>query len=230
MVLHAHISPGEWTTGPLVAAIQRHWQIGYDWVRLKSQNCGLYGAIIHPRVIAMWTKVWWYWLGLIPNLSKRALWQPPILSGGPVSRDISGASRRMDEGNKNLVYLSPWDFKKFLTYRKILWHGTCGFTSHSKEGMLRIFIALKNPSPWPGSNLRALGPVPSTLTTTPPRRLRDIVSPHQHEYHHDDSKNSSRTHLCSNELWNKSLVCTACTVTYQLNVSCLVHATAFKRF
>jgi hypothetical protein len=37
--------------------------------------------------------------------------------------------------------------------------------------VLRIFIALKNPSPWPGSNSRPLGPVARTLTTTPPRRL-----------------------------------------------------------
>jgi hypothetical protein len=44
----------------------------------------------------------------------------------------------------------------------------------SCEGMLRVFIPLKNPSPWLGSNLRTLGPVSSTLTITPPRRL-----PHQ---------------------------------------------------
>jgi hypothetical protein len=28
--------------------------------------------------------------------------------------------------------------------------GPSRFTSHPKEGVLRIFIALKNPSPWPG--------------------------------------------------------------------------------
>jgi hypothetical protein len=36
--------------------------------------------------------------------------------------------------------------------------------------VLRIFIVLKNPSPWPGSDPQTLGPVASTLTTTPPRR------------------------------------------------------------
>jgi hypothetical protein len=41
-----------------------------------------------------------------------------------------------------------------------------------EEGVLRIFIPLKNPSPWPGSNPQPLGPVADTLTTTPPRRLR----------------------------------------------------------
>jgi hypothetical protein len=37
--------------------------------------------------------------------------------------------------------------------------------------VLQIFIVLKNPSPWPGSNPQPLGPVASTLTTTPPRLL-----------------------------------------------------------
>jgi hypothetical protein len=30
--------------------------------------------------------------------------------------------------------------------------GHSGFTSHPEEDLLRIFIALKNPSLWPGSN------------------------------------------------------------------------------
>jgi hypothetical protein len=58
----------------------------------------------------------------------------------------------MGEGNENLVYLSPWDFKNSFTCRKILRHGISGFISHPKEGVLRIFIALKSPTPWPGSN------------------------------------------------------------------------------
>jgi hypothetical protein len=83
---------------------------------------------------------------------------------------------RMDEGNENLVYLSPWDFKRSLTCRNILRHGISGFTSHPKRGVMRIFIALKNPSPWPGSNPRPLVPVATTLITTPPMRLlRDVV-------------------------------------------------------
>jgi hypothetical protein len=45
--------------------------------------------------------------------------------------------------------------------------GTDGFTSPPKEVVLRIFITLKNP--WSGSNPRTLGPVASTLTTSPPR-------------------------------------------------------------
>jgi hypothetical protein len=59
----------------------------------------------------------------------------------------------------------------FFTCRKILRHAVSGFTSPPKEGVLRIFIALKSPSPRRGLNLRMLGPTASTLTTTPPRRL-----------------------------------------------------------
>jgi hypothetical protein len=46
--------------------------------------------------------------------------------------------------------------------------GPSGFTSHPKEGVLRIFIDLKNQSPWPGSNPQPLVPVANTPTTTPP--------------------------------------------------------------
>jgi hypothetical protein len=41
--------------------------------------------------------------------------------------------------------------------------------------VLRIFIALKNLSSRPGLNPRPLGPVTSTLTTTPPRRLLWVI-------------------------------------------------------
>jgi hypothetical protein len=40
-----------------------------------------------------------------------------------------------------------------------------------EEGVLRIFIALKNPSLWQGSKPQPLGPVASRLTATPSRRL-----------------------------------------------------------
>jgi hypothetical protein len=39
--------------------------------------------------------------------------------------------------------------------------------SHPKEDMLRIFIALKNRSPWAGSNRRPLGPVANTVAILP---------------------------------------------------------------
>jgi hypothetical protein len=43
--------------------------------------------------------------------------------------------------------------------------------------VLRIFITLKNPSSWPGSNPKPLGPVAITLTSIPPRRLIAGVLP-----------------------------------------------------
>jgi hypothetical protein len=49
--------------------------------------------------------------------------------------------------------------------RKILRHGADGFTPPLKEGMMQIFIALKNPSPWLGLNSRTLGPMTSMLTS-----------------------------------------------------------------
>jgi hypothetical protein len=85
--------------------------------------------------------------------------------------ETSVANRRNGLRTENfasqyLKYLK-WSF----TCRKILRHGTSGFTSHPKEGVLRIFIALKNPSPRLGLNSRPLGPAANKLTTTPTRRL-----------------------------------------------------------
>jgi hypothetical protein len=55
-------------------------------------------------------------------------------------------------------------------FREIFRHGVNRFASHPKEGVLRIFIALKTPSPWPGSNPWTLCLMAITLTITPPRR------------------------------------------------------------
>jgi hypothetical protein len=77
---------------------------------------------------------WWYWLGLTPNLSTRALWQPPVLSGGPVSRDISVAASSTawflairDVSGASGRWAKEWEFslsvpvglKELFTYRKI---------------------------------------------------------------------------------------------------------------
>jgi hypothetical protein len=42
------------------------------------------------------------------------------------------------ERNENLVYPSPWDFKRSFTCLKILRYGTFSFTFHPKKGVLRI--------------------------------------------------------------------------------------------
>jgi hypothetical protein len=64
--------------------------------------------------------------------------------------ETSGASRKNGRRNENFAYQYLRYLKGSLTCRKILRHGTYGFTSHPKEGVLRIFIAIKNPLPWWG--------------------------------------------------------------------------------
>jgi hypothetical protein len=76
-------------------------------VGLTSQNCGLYEPIVHPRVICDMdhgmiiltepdsqhvyqiavaaTSTLWL------SCRQRRLWQPPVLAGGPVSRDVFGS-------------------------------------------------------------------------------------------------------------------------------------------
>jgi hypothetical protein len=77
----------------------------------------------------------------------------------------------------------------FFTCRKILRQGVSGFIYPPKEGVLRIFIALENPSPCMGLNPLILGQVASTLIITPPRRLHDQCTtgqsnPEYHGYSH----------------------------------------------
>jgi hypothetical protein len=91
----------------------------------------------------------------------------------------SGKSRRIGRRQR---WISPCvEFCSYLqvlfTCCKIYGHGACGFTSHPKEGVLRIFIALKNQSPRPGLYSRALGQTATTLTITPPRRLSNGLPP-----------------------------------------------------
>ena len=50
-----------------------------------------------------------------------------------------------------------------LLYATILRHGTDGFTSPPKEGMLRIFLPLKNPTALAGLNPQTWVPKASTL-------------------------------------------------------------------
>jgi hypothetical protein len=60
-------------------------------------------------------------------------------------------------------------FQEFLHAVKSYDMGPPALLPIRKESVLRIFIALKNPLPWPGSNPQPFCPVASTLITTPPR-------------------------------------------------------------
>jgi hypothetical protein len=134
-------------------------------VRLTSQSRSKHWLIVHPRGECKWRSV----VMMIPGGDYYLLVYQSSLA--VLSTEISGASRRNGRRSENFAY----DYLKYLkgsfTCRKILRHRTSGFTSHPKEGVLRIFISLKTPSPRPGLNPRPLGTVASTLTTTPPRRL-----------------------------------------------------------
>jgi hypothetical protein len=55
--------------------------------------------------------------------------------------ETSGASRRNGRRSENFANQYLKYLKESLTCRKILRHGTSGFTSHGKVGVLRIFIA-----------------------------------------------------------------------------------------
>ena len=57
-------------------------------------------------------------------------------------------------------------------------HGTDGFTSPPKKVVLRIFITLKTPSTKVGIEPATLGPVASTLTTSPPRATPCLIFVH----------------------------------------------------
>jgi hypothetical protein len=118
-----------------------------------------------------WMWAWWWWcrLGITPDSSTRALWHS-------YQQRYLGQEGGMDEGVRISRVKYLWYFNGSFACRKILRLGISGFTSHPNEGVLRIFIALKNPSPRPGFNPQPLGPVASTITTTPPRRPFAVIS------------------------------------------------------
>jgi hypothetical protein len=81
--------------------------------------------------------------------------------------ETSEVSRRNGRRKENFAYSVALIRQRIFTCRKSLRYGTSGFTSRPTEGVLPIFIALKIRRP--SLNPRPLGPVASTLTTTPPR-------------------------------------------------------------
>jgi hypothetical protein len=114
----------------------------------------------------------WHWQGKTPDFVHQ------ISLAFLPAESYSSTSGCLGKGNefklrRIFVHTSKWYF----TCRKILQHGASGFTSPLKKGLLRIVIVLKNPSPRPGLNTRTLGPMASTLTITPPRRLSYNIGP-----------------------------------------------------
>jgi hypothetical protein len=95
----------------------------------------------------------WAWRAMVMMMpGKENYWLiHPQLSGSPTSRHLE-AIRRNGWRSENFAYQKLRYINGSLTCHKILQHGASGFTSHPKEGVLWIFIALKNPLPWPGLN------------------------------------------------------------------------------
>jgi hypothetical protein len=139
-----------------------HWLIMMGWGYVSEQRPPT-GIVFIPRVICERGEPWWWWcrLGITPDSSTRALWQS-------YQQRHLGQGGGMDEGVRILPI-------SILNTSRDLKHAVKSYdlrlSSHPKEGVLRIFIALKNPWPRPGLDPRLLGPVASTLTTTPPRRV-----------------------------------------------------------
>jgi hypothetical protein len=124
-------------------------------MRLPSQYYGPRPVVLSPDDKRCWPVSKRYRLGLNPNLSTRAFWPSPETTLG-----ASWRGRRKWEfslsipvGPQDFFYmpwnLTTWDYSALLPIRE--------------EGVLRIFIALKNPSPWQGSNPQPLGPMASIL-------------------------------------------------------------------
>jgi hypothetical protein len=108
-----------------------------------SLNCGHWQAYCSPPR--------WYMRmenhnGMIMSTEENS-WLVHQFSGKPTSTDIWYQVRRMGKRNGNLALQSSsvHTCKLFFTRHRILQHGASGFTSLPEEGVLWIFITLKNP-------------------------------------------------------------------------------------
>jgi hypothetical protein len=138
------------------------------WGETMSQNRG------HQRAYCSSSR--WYVSMVVMMPAGDNSWLVHQSSLAVLPAETSGESRRNGRRSENFAYQYQIYLKRSLACRTILRHGTSDFTFHPKEGVLRSFIALKNPSPLPGLNPRPLDPVANTLTTIPPRRLKNIGS------------------------------------------------------
>jgi hypothetical protein len=108
--------------------------MGWDW---HLRTVAITGLLFIPQVNVS-GEPWWRscWLGITPVLSTRARWQPYQ------QRHLERAEG-MDKGMRILRIQYLWYVYGSFTCCKILRHGTFGFTSCLKEGVLQIFLPLK---------------------------------------------------------------------------------------
>jgi hypothetical protein len=134
-----------------------------DVLRLRLWTVATNGPIFHPPgdTWALRTMMEWCRRRKTPDSSTRALRQS-------YHQSYSVVSRRNGEGNDEfgLAKYFCLHSQVIFTCHKVLRHGANGFTSPPKEGVLRIFTALKDPSPSLGLNPRTLAPTASTQPPT----------------------------------------------------------------
>jgi hypothetical protein len=102
------------------------------------------------------------WVLIIPHSSTRDFFAAETLSseaGRKLARNVREFCRRS---------ISVILRRNLLTCRKILRHGTDGFTSLRRKSSYGFLSSLKLCRPRPGLNLRTLGPVARTIATRPP--------------------------------------------------------------
>jgi hypothetical protein len=95
--------------------------------------------LFFPQVVHEYEEPW-----LNDTDRVKLLIRPTDISGNPTSSHPLAKQEELGSGNDYLAFRSIFVHSRrvFLTCRKILRHGTDGFTSPPKEGMLRIFTAL----------------------------------------------------------------------------------------
>jgi hypothetical protein len=119
------------------------WLINWLWWgETMSLNCG------HQRAYCSYPGDMWAWRAMVMMMMMMMTtgdWLVRQSSPAVLPAETSGESRGNGRRSENFAYQYVKYLKGSLTCRNI-----SGFTSHPKEGVLRIFIADKNQSPLPG--------------------------------------------------------------------------------
>jgi hypothetical protein len=131
----------EWVNQTLCEKMQIVLVIGKSPISSKLCHCLITWLV---QELVKWVDLLWWGATMLQNCSLVFIIQVICEHGEPMMT-IMPAGITPDSSAKALcqTYL-----KGSLTCHKILRHGTSGFTSHPKEGVLWIFITLKNPLPW----------------------------------------------------------------------------------
>jgi hypothetical protein len=141
--------------------------MGWDYVSKLRRATGI---LFIPQAIYQHRVPWWN------DIGRENSWfvHQSYLAILPVESSSRKWRRCLAKEMMNLalrsifIHASKW----FFTFRKVLRHGADVCISPPKESVLRIFVALKNPSPLPGLKPRTLGPMATTLTITSPMRQK----------------------------------------------------------